>query len=1062
MAHIRQLPLKRISVALAAGFSSLVLANPLDPTVVAGSATFQNAGNTLTVTNANGTVIDWKGFSIGQGEITRFIQANAASQVLNRVTSGDPSVILGALQSNGRVFLINQNGIAFGPNAQIDVGGFVVSSLGLSNADFLAGRLNFTEQAGAGNIVNQGLIRTASGGLVALIAPTIENHGIIQAPNGDVILAAGKSANLVDLQRPSIQVEVNAADNQALNVGQLVGRNIGIYAGAIRHSGIASANTAALDETGRVVFKAVGDTLVSGKVSARNEAGSGGRIEVLGDRVGLFDGADIDASGKTGGGTVLVGGDFQGKNPDVQNAQRTYVARTAKISADAIEQGDGGKVVVWADDTTVFHGSIDARGGAESGDGGNVEVSGKQNLGFTGTVATGAAKGKTGSLLLDPNDLYVGQDPSNGALLEPNADADATTFFAQTNPNDYFVLAASLAGDTNYTLQANHDVIFNANVGFGSAAGKTVLITATNNIFSTGFAITTAGGALTMNSATMSLGGIDTGAGLLTLNNSGAASQSGVFAGSGGLTKTGGGTLTLSQINTYTGTTNVTAGTLSVSDAAALNTASSVVVNGGTLDINNITLNTLAGMTVQGTGAGGVGALTGTGAGARYDGAVTLAAATTVGGGGTLTLSGIIGDGGSAYKLSKEGAGTLVLGGANSYTGLTTVSAGTLAYGAADVIATGGVTVDGASAILALGLNHSDSVGTVTVANGGSITGTGTSALTSTGSFEMQSGSVSAILAGSGIALNKTTAGTVTLSGANTYTGITTVSAGTLVVGAAAPSGSAGALGNATSAVLLGDTAGSANAALLIGGAFTVGRDVTVQAGSSGTATIGGSTANSSTFSGSVTLNKNATFTAANGGTTIFSGIISDGGAQTLTLDGANGSTINLANNVTVNALTVSATTQNISLVGREQQHRGSDDLQQHGHDDAGRPEHGQHHLYRRAGGDGGGEEHRGRDQHHQHGDGPGHDDGSGDGQRHAQRWIEHHHTGRGDAGRRQEPDAGHGRGDHHQHRQHHWQRGRGRGEPDDQHHGRGDDRRRGRRGAAGHDHHHAIRWHEL
>ena len=160
--------LTQLSFALAAAFSSLVQANPLNPTVVAGSATFQSTANALTVTNANGTVIDWKGFSIGQGEITRFIQTNAASQVLNRVTSGDPSVILGSLQSNGRVFLINQNGIAFGANAQIDVGGFVASSLGLSNADFLANRLNFTQQAGAGSIINQGVIRTASGGLVAL------------------------------------------------------------------------------------------------------------------------------------------------------------------------------------------------------------------------------------------------------------------------------------------------------------------------------------------------------------------------------------------------------------------------------------------------------------------------------------------------------------------------------------------------------------------------------------------------------------------------------------------------------------------------------------------------------------------------------------------------------------------------------------------------------------------------------------------------------------------------------------------------------------------------------
>lgn len=340
----------------------MVLANPVNPTVVAGSATFQSSANALTITNANGTVIDWKGFSIGQGEITRFVQTNAASQVLNRVVGGDPSVILGALQSNGRVFLINQNGIAFGPGAQIDVGGFVASSLGLSTADFLAGRLNFTQQTGAGSITNQGVIRTASGGLIALVAPSVENHGVIQAPNGEVILAAGKSANLVDLQRPSIEVEVNAAANQAVNVGQLVGRSIGIYAGAIRHSGVASATTAALDEKGRVVFRAAGDTLVSGWVDASNAAGGGGTVDILGDRVALLDGSVIDASGTTGGGAVRIGGDFQGRNDEIRNARHTFVGSGASIKADALVSGKGGKVIVWADDDTRFYGGISARG----------------------------------------------------------------------------------------------------------------------------------------------------------------------------------------------------------------------------------------------------------------------------------------------------------------------------------------------------------------------------------------------------------------------------------------------------------------------------------------------------------------------------------------------------------------------------------------------------------------------------------------------------------------------------------------------------------------------------
>ena len=148
---------------------------------------------------------------------------------------------------------------------------------------------------------------------------------------------------------------------------------------------------------------------------------------------------------------------------------------------------------------------------------------------------------------------------------------------------------------------------------------------------------------------------------------------------------------------------------------------------------------------------------------------------------GDLAVSGVISETGSSRDLTKSGANILTLSSANTYTGLTTVSAGTLAYGASDIIATGDVTVNGATAILDLGANHTDTVGTVTVTGGGSITGTGTSALTSTGTFEMKNGTVSAILDGAA-ALNKTTTNTVTLSGPNTYTGQTKISNGTLSV----------------------------------------------------------------------------------------------------------------------------------------------------------------------------------------------------------------------------------------------------------------------------------------
>src|ERR1700674_856027 len=179
-----QTPLRRNAIALAVGccFSVSVeeaLANPTGAAVVSGNVLFNQHGNTLNITNSPGSIINWQGFSIAANEATRFLQQSAASSVLNRVVGIDPSIVLGALQSNGRVFLINPNGILFGAGAQINVAGLVASTLNLSDGDFLANRMRFANTPGAGSIVNQGAITTPSGGQVYLIAPNVQNNGII-------------------------------------------------------------------------------------------------------------------------------------------------------------------------------------------------------------------------------------------------------------------------------------------------------------------------------------------------------------------------------------------------------------------------------------------------------------------------------------------------------------------------------------------------------------------------------------------------------------------------------------------------------------------------------------------------------------------------------------------------------------------------------------------------------------------------------------------------------------------------------------------------------------------
>jgi filamentous hemagglutinin family protein len=296
-----------MALAVAACFSTAVWANPTNPVVVHGTASFQQAGNILNVTNSHNAIINWGSFSIGVNELTRFIQPSALSAVLNRVTGGDPSAILGALQSNGRVFLLNPNGIVFGAGAQIDVAGLVASTLNLSNTDFLAGRMNFTGGAQAGSLVNQGAIN-ATGGAVYLVGSAVTNQGLITNPGGEIVLAAGNSVELVSPGTPNLRVEIQADNHEARNLGSLVAEagRIGIYAGLIRQGGAINADSA-VAEGGRILLRSTRrtDLDVSSVISARGT--DGGRIEVLSDlatgqtnTAGILDASASGAAGRGG------------------------------------------------------------------------------------------------------------------------------------------------------------------------------------------------------------------------------------------------------------------------------------------------------------------------------------------------------------------------------------------------------------------------------------------------------------------------------------------------------------------------------------------------------------------------------------------------------------------------------------------------------------------------------------------------------------------------------------------------------------------------------------------
>lgn len=185
-----------LSACLTLAFSVVAHALPTGGVVAAGSASIANSASATTITQtSSNVVINWQSFGIGANQTVQFVQPSSSSIALNRVLGSDPSSILGSLTANGKVFLLNPNGILFGNGASVSVGGLVASTLNISDANFMAGRYVFTD-GGNGTVVNQGNITTTDGGYVALMGKSVSNQGVISARLGTVALAAGNAITM--------------------------------------------------------------------------------------------------------------------------------------------------------------------------------------------------------------------------------------------------------------------------------------------------------------------------------------------------------------------------------------------------------------------------------------------------------------------------------------------------------------------------------------------------------------------------------------------------------------------------------------------------------------------------------------------------------------------------------------------------------------------------------------------------------------------------------------------------------------------------------------------------
>lgn len=339
----------------------ILLALPEQGTVVAGSASCEYKDpNTLVVHTKDKTILAYENFRIEKGEKLIYEQPSDRSSVLARVESSNPAIILGSLQSNGRVFLVSPGGIYFGADSQVHVGALVASTLDIDNGDFLKGYYHFAG-SDAGSIIHQGCLQ--ADGSIALIGSSIQNQGAVLAKTGSVIFAAEEKVTLDFTGDGKI---VFALEENISAASEYIQMTPAAYKEAVQ--GVIS---------------------MEGVIVASEMVMKGGVISLIA--------GSIDTSSLSEGGNV-----------ELRGTDSLRVDSSFSIRADAIEEGDGGSVILWSDGSTIYNGQISSRGGVLGGNGGLVETSGKKALEVKkGTVDTSASSGEIGTWFLDPYKIVI-------------------------------------------------------------------------------------------------------------------------------------------------------------------------------------------------------------------------------------------------------------------------------------------------------------------------------------------------------------------------------------------------------------------------------------------------------------------------------------------------------------------------------------------------------------------------------------------------------------------------------------------------------------------------------
>jgi trimeric autotransporter adhesin len=422
-----------VSVSKPVSVAPVASALPTGGQVAQGAASISQAGQAMSITQSTAkAVINWQSFDIGSGAQVNVLQPNSQSVLLNRVLSDNPSQIFGQLNANGQVVLVNPRGIVAGSDGSVNTSGFTASTLNISDADFMQGRYRFVGDGSKGEVLNQGTIRTAPGGYVALLGASVSNEGQIIAPQGSVALGAAGRISVPLGSTGKIRLELSPASINA--------------SVANRKGGVIVA------EGGQVYLQA---SAVGGALASVQQSGQ------------------IDTSGAQAGDVHLL----------ADNGRIVVDGQIKANSSDA--KAKGGSILIGRDvDTGALAASTDVSGATLENQKGFVETSG-QHLVVDGIQV------KAGEWLLDPTDITIGTAATSGIAssgtnpITQNPNTSGTT----TSTISAATLASTLSGGTSVVVKTtnasgigNGDITVASNIAVTGAADATLILQAERDI----------------------------------------------------------------------------------------------------------------------------------------------------------------------------------------------------------------------------------------------------------------------------------------------------------------------------------------------------------------------------------------------------------------------------------------------------------------------------------------------------------------------------------------------------------------------------------------------------